>query len=371
MYIVHCTLYIPAYPGFKERKMYIVVGIIAFGLLIAVHEVGHFTAAKLLRVRVNEFAIGMGPKILKKQGKETLYTMRALPIGGYCAMDEDVSSDDPRSFTAQKRWRRIVILAAGGIGNIVAASIIIIILVSGMKWFAGTTITDFAEASPNEGEDKLMVGDKLISINGERLYYMDDFPMFMQFAKDNRVDLVIRRDGQNIKMSQYRFEQREYLIDGQMQPRYGITFDRIDANFIESLKYSGYMVINFVRLVRFSLAQLFSGAVGLEGMTSFVGIIDAMNDIGKSAETVGDAIANIAYFVAFIGVNIAVINLLPIPAMDGGRILFVFLTWAIEKITKRKLDAKYEGYIHTTVLFILLGFMVFLLVNDVLRIIKG
>ena len=351
--------------------MYIVIAIIAFGLLIAVHELGHFTAAKLLHVRVNEFAIGMGPKILKKQGKETLYSLRALPFGGFCAMDEDVSSDDPRSFTAQKRWRRVVILAAGGVANIIAATIIIIILVAGMKGFAGTTLMGFSEGSPNEGPDKLMVGDTLVSINGERLYYMEDFPMFMQFATDNQVDLVIRRGGETMKMNGFRFEQREYLIDGQMQLRYGIIFNRIEPSFIEGIKYSGYMVINFVRLIRISIAQLISGAAGVRDLTGPVGIVGAVNEIGRSAETVGIAIANIAYFIAFIGVNIALVNLLPIPAMDGGRILFIFITWGIEKIMRRRIDAKYEGYIHTTVLVLLMGFMIFVLVNDVLRIING
>ena len=117
--------------------MYIIVAIIAFGLLIAVHELGHFTAAKLLGVRVNEFAIGMGPKLLKKQGKETLYSLRAFPLGGFCAMDEDVGSEDPRAFTAQKRWRRVVILAAGGLFNLIAAFIIVVILVMQMDGYAG------------------------------------------------------------------------------------------------------------------------------------------------------------------------------------------------------------------------------------------
>ena len=351
--------------------MYIVVAMIAFGLLIAVHELGHFTAAKLLHVRVIEFAIGMGPKLLKKQGKETFYTLRLLPFGGFCAMDEDVSSDDPRSFTAQKRWRRVVILAAGGIANIIAATIIIIILVAGMDWFAGTTLTGFAEDFPNEGEQGLMVGDTILSINGERLYYMDDFSMIMQFVTDNKVDLVIRRDGEKITIDNFPLELREYIVDGLSWLRYGLSFNRIDSNFAEGLKYSGYMVMNFVRLIRFSIAQLISGAAGVRDLAGPVAIVSAMNDIGRSAQTVGAAIANIAYFIAFIGVNIAIVNLLPIPAMDGGRILFVILTWVIEKIMRRRIDAKYEGYIHTTVLVLLMGFMVFTLVNDVLRIING
>ena len=351
--------------------MYIIIAIIAFGLLIAVHELGHFTAAKLLGVRVNEFAIGMGPKILKKQGKETLYSLRLLPFGGFCAMDEDENPKDERSFTAQRRWRRIVILAAGGFANILAAIIIIVILVAGMKWFGGSTITDFAEASPNAGEGKLMVGDTIVSINGERVYYMEDFQFLMQFSDSQKVDLVIRRGGEKIKMNGFQFGQREYIIEGKPEMKYGITFNRIDANFVESMKYSGYMTINFVRLIRFSIAQLVKGAAGVRDLAGPVAIVDAMNSIGREAPTVGVALANIANFIAFIGVNIAIVNLLPIPAMDGGRILFIFLTWLIEKIMRRRVDAKYEGYIHMTAMVLLLGFMAFILVNDVVRIVRG
>ena len=351
--------------------MYIIVAIIAFGLLIAVHELGHFTAAKLLGVRVNEFAIGMGPKLLKKQGKETLYSLRALPFGGFCAMDEDTASDDPRAFTAQKRWRRVVILAAGGIANLLAAVIIIGILVAGMNSFAGTTIREFSEGFPGEGEQGLMVGDTIMSINGERLYYLDDFPFLMQLAASSQVDLVVRRDGEMVSLNRYTLERREYMTDGEVQFRYGITFNRIEANFLETLKYTGYMTINYVRLIRLSIAQLISGAAGVKDLAGPVAIVDAMNDLGQSSPTIGMALANIANFTAFIGVNIALVNLLPISAMDGGRILFVFITWVIEKILRRRLDPKYEGYIHTTALVLLMGFMVFILVNDVLRIISG
>ncbi|MDR0490961.1 MAG: site-2 protease family protein, partial [Oscillospiraceae bacterium] len=152
--------------------MYIIVGIIAFGILIAVHELGHFTVAKLLGVRVNEFAIGMGPKLLKRQGKETLYSLRVLPLGGFCALEgENGNSEDTRSFTSQKRWRRVIILAAGGIANMLAGFIIVLILVSGMSNGLGkTTITELVDGFPNGGEQGLMVGDTILSINGERLY---------------------------------------------------------------------------------------------------------------------------------------------------------------------------------------------------------
>ena len=351
--------------------MYIILAIIAFGVLIAIHEIGHFTAAKLLGVRVNEFAIGMGPKILKKQGKETLYTWRALPFGGFCALGEDDGkADDPRSFLAQKRWRRIVILAAGAVANFIAAFIIIVVLTSGFKLFVGTTITALTDGFPNEGEHGLMVGDTILSIDGEKMYYDYDIKLFLSLAEtrgDKEVDLVIRRGDEKIHLNRFPLERREYTAGE--QKIYGITLNRFEATAMEKLKYSGYTAMNYIRLIRVSIAQLFTGAAGVEDLSGPVGIVSAMNEIGQSSPTVKEALYNIMGFVSFIGVNLAVMNMLPIPALDGGRILFIFISWFIEKIIRRRLNPKYEGYVHMAVFVLLIGFMIFTLVNDVIKIV--
>ena len=354
--------------------MYIVIAVIAFGILIAVHEIGHFTAAKLLGVKVNEFAIGMGPKLLKKQGKETLYSLRAFPLGGFCSMEgENEGTDDPRSFLAQKRWRRIVILLAGSAANFIAAFVIVCVLTSGATGFIGTTITGLLDGFPNKGENGLMAGDTVISINGERLYYREDFSMFVQFVKNGRADLVIRRNGERISLPGFPLERREYQVNGKTELLFGITFNEIEATAREKLNYSIYQSLNFVRLIRVSLAQLFSGEASIRDMSGMVGIVDAVNTIGQDAAAQYGflaALRTIAYFMAFIGVNLAVMNMLPIPALDGGRILFVFITWFIEKIIRRRLDPKYEGYINTTAMVLLLGFMAVLLINDVVKLIR-
>ena len=129
--------------------------------------------------------------------------------------------------------------------------------------------------------------------------------------------------------------------------------------------------MNYIRLIRVSIAQIITGAAGMRDLSGPVGIVDAMNSIGQSSPSFSAALWNIVSFMAFIGVNLAVVNLLPIPAMDGGRILFIFITWVIEKIIRRRLDPKYEGYIHTTALVVLMGLMVFILVNDVVKIVNG
>ena len=161
------------------------------------------------------------------------------------------------------------------------------------------------------------------------------------------------------------------MIDGEPERKFGLIFNAIEGTALEKINYSFFTAMNYVRMIRVSLAMLFSGAAGVSDLAGPVAIVSAMNTIGQESRSVGAALGNIADFAAFIGVNIALINLLPIPAMDGGRILFLFITWAIEKVIRRRLNPKYEGYIHTVALVLLMGFMAFVLVNDVLRIING
>jgi len=349
--------------------MYIVLAILAFGIIIAIHEFGHYISAKSLNVKVIEFAIGMGPKLLYKQGKETLYSLRALPFGGFCTMegqDELEEDPDPRSFLAQKRWRRIVILAAGSVANFIAAFIIIFILTAGAEGFVGTTVNEVVDHLPNEGPSELMPGDRIIRLNGERLFYYDDFNLFMRLNADKPITFTINRNGQIVE-----YERRSYVVDGVEQFRYAISFNAIEGTLLEKIKYSGYQTYSFMRMIRLSIAMMVSGAASMQDISGPVGIVSAMNTIGQQSPTTIDAVGNIAFFTAFIGVNVAIINLLPIPAMDGGRILFIFVTWAIEKITRRRLDPKYEGYINTGAFVLLIALMVLILYNDVMRIVGG
>ena len=350
--------------------MFIVLAILAFGIIIAIHEFGHYISAKTLGVKVNEFAIGMGPKLLKKQGKETLYTLRALPFGGFCSMEgehEESEEPDPRSFISQKMWRRIVILASGSVANLIAAFIIIIILTAGAVGFYGTSITGLLDGFPNEGPDGLMPGDKIVSINGERLYYRDDFRLLMQISKTDHVDIVVNRNNEQVEIKDLLLERREYTIDGETHLLYGITFNYIESNLLETIKFSIYQTYSFVRMIRLSIVMMVSGSASLRDISGPVGIVSAMNTIGQEAPTTIAAIGSIIFFTAFIGVNVAILNLLPIPAMDGGRILFTLITRVIEKITKKRLDPKYENYINTVAFILLIGLMVLVLYNDVLR----
>ncbi|MBQ6540180.1 MAG: site-2 protease family protein [Oscillospiraceae bacterium] len=350
--------------------MYIILAILAFGILIASHELGHFIAAKACGVRVNEFAVGMGPAILKKQGKETKYSLRILPIGGFCAMEgEDEESEDPRAFSSQKPWKRIIILIAGAATNFLMGLIIVALIFVQYSAFAGNTIAGLAEGFPLE--DQLHVGDTVYSIDGERIYYAEDFSTFMARSNGESVDMVIIRDGEKLKLDDLPLKLTEYNDNGQTVKRYGISFNVIEANLRDKLEYSWYTATNFVRLVRISLTDLFTGNVGVKDLSGVVGIVNTINDVGEASKTTSDALINIAYLCAFIAVNLAVMNMLPIPALDGGRVFLLIVTVIIEKITGKHIDPKYEGYIHAIGMLLLLALMAFVMYNDIVRLIHG
>ena len=310
--------------------MYIAVAIIAFGILIADHEFGHFIAAKLCGVKVNEFAIGMGPAIIKKQGKETLYALRLLPIGGYCAMEgEDEDSENPRAFNNAKIWKRMIVIIAGAVMNILLGLV--------------------------------------YSIEGHRTYYYQDITTYLSRAGDE-ADIVVVRDGEKLPLS---IKKDHYTINGQDSYIFGITGRNvIEATFGEKIKFSCYSAVNVVRMVWMSLGDLFAGRVKVSDMSGVVGIVSTINEVGQESQTTAIAFENIAYLVAFIAVNLAVMNLLPIPALDGGRIFFLLINTIAEKIFKKKINPKYEGYIHAAGMVLLLGLMAFVLVNDVIKIVR-
>ncbi len=352
--------------------MYIVLAIIIFSLLIVVHELGHFSMAKAFKVNVIEFSVGMGPRILKKQGKKTLYSLRALPIGGSCLMEgEDEETGSASSFTAQPRWKRLLILLAGPFMNFLLGAVVVLILVSQMTYFVGPTITGLADGFPLEGENGLMVGDRVVSLNGERIYYKEDFETFIMLYGDSPVDLVVVRDGEKVTLDNLPLEQREYVTDGQTTLRYGIDFNRIEGTAGEKLKYATYSTINYVRLVRVSLAEVFSGNVGLGELSGPVGIVDIMNDYAQQSQSFLAALFNMSSIGALIAINLAVMNLLPIPALDGGRIFFMIVTFFVEKISRKRINPKYEGYVHAAGFVLLIGLMLVVMVNDVVKIVGG
>lgn len=349
--------------------MYIVLAILIFGFLIATHELGHFLAAKMFDVKVEEFSVGMGPALLKKQGEETLYALRALPIGGYCAMNEDEGdSDDPRAFVNQKWWKRLIILVAGAFMNFLTGFIVLLFIVPRSQNFIEPTISGFFDGCPYVGEDKLMDGDTFYEIDGHRVFFSSNVPMLLSRGNDDVYDIVVIRDGEKVELRDFELKAVEYTLNGKTVMKYGFVFDvGQNRTFWDGIRNSWYCAQDFVRMVWMGLSDLISGAVGLRDLSGPVGIVGMINEVGETSESVSSAFFSIFYLAAFIAINLAVMNLLPIPALDGGRVLFLVVTAIVERISKKKFDPKYEAYIHAGGLVLLLGLMAVVMVSDIMK----
>ncbi len=345
--------------------MYIILAILIFGILIFVHELGHFLTAKATGVKVNEFAICMGPVLWKKTVGETTYSLRCIPIGGFCAMEgEDVRSENPRAFTSARWWKRFLILVAGAAMNYLLGLVIVTILFSPAKGFYVPTIDSFFPDSPMQAAG-LMEGDTFYSIDGERVYVYQDVSMLLERNTTGQAELVVERDGKKVKLSAFPLEKKEYDIDGEKQLRYGMNLGAIETGLGVHLKNSWYTCLDFSRMVRMGLADLLTGRVGLSDMGGPVTIVHTMSESGKAAQSTAEGLQNVLYLAAFIAVNLAVMNLLPIPALDGGRIFFLLVTTLLEFVLRRKINPKYEGYIHAGGMILLLMFMAFITFHDV------
>ena len=344
---------------------FVLFGILIFGVLIAFHEFGHFLAAKLCGVRVNEFAVGMGPAIWKKQKGETLYALRCIPLGGYCAMEgEDEDSEDPRAFTSQPVWKRLIILCAGSFNNFLLGVLVIFCLYLGAGAFLSPTIASFIEGCPYEGADALQVGDRFVRIDGKHVYQYYDVGDFLREG-DGVYDLVLKRDGKTVRLNDFAMTPR--LYEGQDRELFGFNFGYEEATFPVKLRHTWNTSMEFSRMVWMSLRMLVKGEVGLNEMSGPIGIVDMMAETGENAESVSDGLQDILYLGAFIAINLAIMNMLPIPALDGGRVFLLLVTAAIQALTGKKLDPKYEGYVHAAGMVLLLALMAVIMFQDILK----
>ena len=347
--------------------MYILLAILIFGFLIFVHELGHFLSAKLLGVQVNEFAICMGPAIVQKTVGETTYSLRCLPIGGYCAMEgEDVKSENPRAFTSAKWWKRLIILCAGAFMNLLTGFLITLCVFLPSQQFATAQIESVYEGSCLD-ELGILPGDIMYAIDGERIYSYPDVGLLLSRVEDGHCDLKIRRHGQILSFPNAVMEQRELMGE----KLYGMRFASQDATLPAIIRHSFYSCVDFARLVRLGLQDLITGKVGLEDLGGPVSIVDTISQTGNAASSTAEGLADVFYLAAFIAINLAVMNMLPLPALDGGRVFFLLVTVFIEKISRKKLNPKYEGYIHAAGMVILLAFMVLVTFRDVGRLLFG
>ena len=353
--------------------MTIIFAILLFSVLIFVHELGHFAAAKLSGVQVNEFSMFMGPAIFKKQVGETLYSVRCIPIGGYCAMEgEDEESDNPRAFNRAAWWKRLIILVAGAAMNFVAGILILLIVFAPAQQFITPRIDFMEEGCLLAGENGLQVGDTILEVDGERIYVQSDFSMLLSINGGDVHDLLVDRNGEKVVLDDFSMVKAEFPNeDGSTSLRYGFSFTLEDATFANKMKYVWNTAVDYVRMVRLSLGMLFSGEAGVSDMSGPVGIVQQMSETAAASSSTAAALLNMLNFGALIAINLAVMNLLPITALDGGRVVCLLLTTAAEAILGRKINAKYEAYLHGAGMIALLALMAFVTFKDIFVMFKG
>lgn len=351
--------------GVWSKVWTIAVALLFFGLIIMIHEFGHFTCAKLFKVKVNEFSIGMGPAIFKKKKGETLYAVRCLPIGGYVSMEgEDENSDDERAFNNKPLIQRIIIVAAGAIMNLILGIVIMAILLGTSSDLIGTNrIHSFYDGaqSVNYG---LQAGDKIVEIDGHKVLSERDISFLMGRSEDGIIDFVVERDGEKKELNAVEFKTTQ---------ENGVTLISYDFIIVgEKPTFKNVLVNSFTqsasvaRLVWLSLFDIVTGRYGASELAGPVGTVDIIADVTASAATNGN-FENLLFIMALITINLGVANLLPLPALDGGRLLFLI----IEAIRRKPINPKYEGYVHAIGLALLMLLMVFVTYNDIVRIVQS
>ncbi|MBQ3072860.1 MAG: site-2 protease family protein [Oscillospiraceae bacterium] len=343
--------------------LYILAAIFIFGSLIFFHELGHFLTAKACNVRVNEFSVCMGPAIWKKQRGETLYALRCIPIGGYCAMEgENEDSDDPRAFSRAGKLKKLAILIAGSASNFLIGFLILAILCAGAEAFVTTRLDGFYEGVAEQ--TGLMVGDEIVRIDSERVFLKTDVQMLLERG-DGIYTVTVRRDGTLHTLENVPIPLREYEINGEKARMYGLIFAAEEATAGSVLKTAWLSALNDARLVWLGLRDMVNGVVGVDEISGPVGIVSVMAEAGENASNALEAVHSLAYFAAFLSINLAVMNMLPIPALDGGRAFLLLVRAVPEAILRRKLPEKYENFIHQTGMVLLLAFIAWITLKDV------
>ncbi len=328
--------------------------IVVFLVIIMFHEFGHFIAAKSLGVTVHEFAIGFGPTIWKKQGKETLYSVRLLPIGGFCKMEgEDEDSESEGALNKKPVWKRLIIISAGALVNILLGLVIFFTIFMQTPQQLTLEIATVTEGSP--AQEVLQTGDVIRAINGRKVHYYKDFKFILSNEASGPVTIEVERGGERKQFHitpQYDAENQSYII--------GVMLGSKTLTFFEKLKYCFYETFFVIRLVIYSFIMLFTGKVPISEMSGPVG---ASSIIGTAAKTNWLSLFNIF---AVLSINIGIFNLIPFPALDGGRLFFLL----VELIRRKPIPAEKEGYVHFVGLIILFGLMLFITYSDIVKLIS-
>lgn len=335
----------------------IISAVLIFCVIVVVHEFGHFIVARKCGIDVQEFAIGMGPVIFKRQGKHTLFTLRLLPLGGFCSMGEDEESDNENSFRNKSVWRRIAVIAAGAIMNLILGFILslIIFLVAGR-----VTTTIIAEIVPGSGCETagMAVGDRITKVNGLHIFTANDIIYELRNDEDGVLDFVVERDGEKLTFNGVKFGLTVDEETGERVLNYDFKVYMKNMTAAELLPAAANKFMYYSRLILMSIRDLISGKYGLNNLQGPVGIVTV---ISESAQESGFDIGYLLDIAMLISVNVGIFNLLPLPALDGGRLVFLI----IEAVRRKPIKAETEGMVHFAGFALLMLLMIIVTFNDV------
>lgn len=350
----------------------IIIAVLIFGFLIFIHEFGHFIAARKSGITVLEFAIGMGPVVFKKEKGGVIYSLRAIPLGGFCQMlGEDDESAEEGAFGKASKRSRFAVLVAGSFMNLLAGFILLIYLTVSSGNVLTTQVSQFREGANPSMEAGMQMGDKIVALNKTKVNIANDISMFLLRSSGEPVDITVIRDGKKVVLDDISFpcneyEKREitgnYADEGVILRIYYADFyvTREEPSFFNVPKQAFYEGIGIVKAVWLALVDLVAGNVPVTDISGPVGVTDYIGTASKQG------LNSLLTLIVFITINLGVVNLLPLPALDGGRILFLL----IEAVLGKPVPAKYEAFVHFAGFVLLIGFSIFITYQDVLKIIK-
>ncbi len=337
----------------------ILLAILIFGVIIMIHELGHFLTAKAVGIAVPEFSIGMGPKLFQVTRGETNYTLRLFPIGGYVAMEgENEESDNERAFCNKKPLQKILVVAAGAVMNVLLGFLIMVGIVCSRPVVSSTQVSYFDPSAVSS--QKLELGDEILSINGYKVNTANDLVYAFIDVGTEPVDMKVRRDGKVVELTDVPFAYEE--IEGQTIVKLDFKVQGLEKTPLRVLKESWNMTTGVVKQVWVSFGKLVTGQFEMNQLSGPVGVTQMIGEVASTRNY-----SSIFLMTAFITINIGIFNLLPLPALDGGRLLFLVL----ELLRGKPVAPRYEGYVHAAGLVLLLGLMLIVTFNDIVRLITG
>lgn len=346
-------------PAFLNTAITVLIIILVFGVIIFLHELGHFLAAKASKIKVHEFSLGMGPALFQFTRRETKYALRLLPIGGFVSMEgEDSESEDENAFNKKPVWKRIIVVAAGAIMNLLLGFLILLGTTIAMDTLPTKVVGGFWAEGTVAEKAGLQVGDEILKINGRVVFIAQDISFSVSQDVDGIVDVVVRRDGKKVTLQDVDINLLTLTNSkGEEYQKVPFYVDSEEKNIISVVKYAALDTLYVGRIVGLSLLDLFRGAAKITDLSGPIGVGQA---IGQAW---GMGLDTLFSMIAFITINIGIFNLLPVPALDGARLLFLL----IEAIRRKPINPKYEGYIHAVGLILLLLLMGFVAIMDIMR----